>query len=128
MRSWFVIPLILVVLGFGAYLAYQNPAIKTQFMNLVPQSQSEMANQASDTVVIKSFAYGPNKVTVSAGQSVTWINEDTVNHTATSDDGTWDTGLMAKGESKSITFTIPGTYTYHCTVHPGMTGTVVVTQ
>ena len=128
MKSWFLIPLILVVVGVGAYVLYNNPTVRTQVENVVPQSQSETAEQLSDTVVVRNFAFGPKTITISAGQSVTWTNNDAVDHTATSDEGTWDTGVIARGESKSITFAVPGTYTYHCTPHPFMTGTVVVTQ
>jgi plastocyanin len=102
--------------------------IRTQLMNVAPQTQSQVAEQASDTVVIRNFNYAPKTITIKAGQSVTWTNEDAVAHTATSDDGTWDTGSVAKGESKSVTFANPGTYKYHCTPHPFMTAEVVVTQ
>ncbi len=128
MRAWFLIPVILVVLGVGGYLLFNNPAAMTQVMNIAPKSESETANQLSDTVVIRNFGYGPKTITISAGQSVTWTNEDAIAHTATSDEGTWDTGTINKGESKTVRFANPGTYTYHCTPHPFMTGTVVVTQ
>lgn len=126
LRSWFAIPLILVVVGILGYILYNNDSVKMQVMNFIPSSQSEVANQASDTVVIKGFKFGPSTITISAGSSVTWENQDSSIHTATSDEGTWDTGQMANGESKTVTFANPGTYSYHCTLHPGMTGKVVV--
>jgi plastocyanin len=58
---------------------------------------------------------------------VTWTNQDFAPHTATADDGSFDTGRLDQGETGSVTFDQPGTYTYTCTFHPNMKGTVVVT-
>jgi plastocyanin len=69
-------------------------------------------------------AYAPNPMTVAVGTSVTWHNSDNTTHTSTS--GSWDSGGIAPGGSFSHTFSTAGSYTYHCTIHPGMTGTVVV--
>jgi hypothetical protein len=65
-------------------------------------------------------------VSITAGDTVTWVNNDTINHTATDDDSAWDTGVIEPGESVSVVFTTPGTANYHCELHPTMTGTVVV--
>jgi len=73
-----------------------------------------------------SIAYSPNPLTISKGSSVTWTNNDTVTHTSTSDSGGWNSGNLAPGASFTATFATPGTYTYHCQVHPGMIGTVTV--
>ncbi len=77
-------------------------------------------------VVISGFAFGPATITVSKGSTVTWQNKDNVAHTATADDGSWDTGNIAPGTSKSLTFANAGTSAYHCTVHPMMKATLVV--
>lgn len=81
---------------------------------------------ATHAVAIRSFAYAPATITVTAGDTVTWTNEDSVAHTATSSTGAFDTGLLDQGESGSVTFTTPGTYSYFCEPHPSMTGQVVV--
>ena len=81
---------------------------------------------ADESVSISSFAFSPATVTITAGDTVTWTNADPVGHTATATDASWDTGDIAEGASASITFSTPGTYTYLCTPHPTMTGTVVV--
>ncbi len=73
-------------------------------------------------------AYSPVTLTVSAGQTVTWLNADTTIHTVTSETGLFDSGNLRPGERFSFTFTMPGTYAYFCTPHPWMTGTVVVTS
>ena len=80
---------------------------------------------ADRTVDISGFAFAPGSVTVTAGDTVTWTNSDEVGHTATGD-GDFDTGSIAPGGSAAITFSTAGTYAYVCTIHPTMTGTVVV--
>jgi len=79
-------------------------------------------------VKIASFAFDPSSVTVKQGATVKWTNEDSASHTITADDGSWDSGSLGKGKSFSQVFTQAGTFTYHCTIHPTMKGTVVVTQ
>jgi plastocyanin len=79
-----------------------------------------------NTVVISGFAFGPSPITVAKNASITWQNKDNVAHTATADDGTWDTGTIAPGASKSLIFANAGTFAYHCTVHPMMKATAVV--
>jgi plastocyanin len=80
----------------------------------------------SNTVVMMNIAFNPGTLTVSAGTTVTWQNNDGITHTSTSDTGVWDTGNIAGGTSKSVTFPNAGTFKYHCTIHAGMTGTIVV--
>jgi plastocyanin/phosphatidylethanolamine-binding protein (PEBP) family uncharacterized protein len=82
---------------------------------------------APNTVVIQNFAFVPATITISVGQTVTWVNGDSAPHTSTSDTGLWDSGTLAQGASFSRTFTTAGTFDYHCTFHPGMVGTVIVT-
>jgi plastocyanin len=57
---------------------------------------------------------------------VTWINEDGTYHTATDDAGEFDSGTIGPGDSFSIAFYVPGTYTYHCNYHTSMTATIIV--
>ena len=70
--------------------------------------------------------YLPGTLTVAAGTAVTWVNQDVVIHTVTSDVGLFDSGSMRPGDRFSFTFTTPGTFTYGCLPHPYMRGTVVV--
>ena len=65
-------------------------------------------------------------MTVPVGTTVTWTNMDAVAHTTTSDTGAWDSGTLTPGASFQHTFTSPGTFTYHCMIHPYMHGTIVV--
>ncbi|HET6622735.1 MAG TPA: cupredoxin family copper-binding protein [Candidatus Saccharimonadales bacterium] len=85
----------------------------------------------TDRVTIEQYAFSPATITIKAGTTVTWTNRDSVNHTVTSDDGSaikFDSGDMAQGQTYQFTFDQPGTYNYHCTPHPFMRGTVVVTE
>ena len=72
--------------------------------------------------------FSPNPITVPAGASVTWSNASGVSHTATADGGAWTTGVVSPGQtSAQIAFPNPGTFPYHCAIHPSMHGTIVVT-
>src|SRR5664279_2608346 len=68
--------------------------------------------ERSVKVDIADYEYGPDPVRVQAGGKVTWLNEDSVDHTATADDGSFDTGEIESGKLKSETFKQPGVYTY----------------
>lgn len=78
-----------------------------------------------------SFSFTPASVTIPVGSTVVWENSSSAPHTSTSDSGdtfTWDSSTIASGGgSFSETFTKAGTYTYHCSVHPSMHGTIIVT-
>jgi plastocyanin len=83
------------------------------------------AGSACTSAAIQDYVYAPDPITIASGGSICWTNKDAVTHTATS--GTFDTGPLGMNDtSAEITFTAPGTYPYTCTVHPSMTGTVVV--
>jgi len=78
-------------------------------------------------VSIEDFVFGPAQLNVNVGDTVTWTNnEDGIPHTATSDDGVWDSKNLNPGDTFSFTFDTPGTYTYHCSIHPKMTATITV--
>lgn len=82
---------------------------------------------ADQTVDISGFAFSPRELMVSVGDTVTWANADAQGHTATADDGAFDTGTIAGGSSKAVALTTAGTFAYHCRIHPTMTATLVVT-
>jgi plastocyanin len=85
-----------------------------------------MAVPAS-TVTIARSSFSPNPVDVPVGTQVRWTNEDGFEHTVTSDDGrSFDSGPLAKDQVFPHTFDQPGSYTYHCKIHPSMQATVVV--
>jgi plastocyanin len=78
------------------------------------------------TVSIKGFAFNPPNATVAPGTTVTWVNDDQAPHTATANNGAFDSGTLQPGQSYSFVFDKPGTYAYHCAIHPDMTATVTV--
>lgn len=80
----------------------------------------------ANVVAIRNFAFGPQVITVKAGTTVHWTNHDTEAHTVTSDTGAFGSPVLQPGASYSFSFTKPGTYHYHCTIHPFMTGMVMV--
>ncbi len=82
----------------------------------------------SEKVDIVEFTYQPDPVVIQAGGKVIWQNQDTAPHTATADDGSFDTGTIEKGKIGSETFKEPGTFTYFCEIHPTMHGTVEVVE
>ena len=75
---------------------------------------------------IEGNAFDPNPVVLTTGQAVTFTNKDSVSHTVTLDDGSCDTGPITGGASAGLTFSTAGSYPFHCTIHPSMTGTVTV--
>jgi plastocyanin len=82
--------------------------------------------QSTTSVSIANFAFDPGTVTVQAGDTVTWTNNDSVAHTVTAADGSFDSGAIAPGGTFSMTFDTPGTIAYSCTIHPNMRASIVV--
>ncbi|MFI5887026.1 plastocyanin/azurin family copper-binding protein [Streptomyces sp. NPDC051554] len=86
--------------------------------------------QAATThqVVMSGYAFSPRSLTITAGDTVTWVNEDQAPHNVktTSGPASVQSAMLSKGATFSHTFTTPGTYGYECTVHPGMTAMLVV--
>jgi plastocyanin len=82
---------------------------------------------AADTEVdIDQFAFLPQRITVKAGTTVTWINEDDVPHTVASSSKLFKSKALDTRDKFSFTFTTPGTYEYFCSLHPHMTGAIAV--
>ena len=91
-------------------------------------SAPALSAQDDTTVSIQDFSFNPGQITVAPGTTVTWTNEGPSPHTTTADDGSWDSGTLQQGEDFSFTFDKPGTYTYHCSIHPDMTATITVSE
>jgi amicyanin len=93
------------------------------------QTNNQPQAETTNSVTISNYAYSPAVITVKVGTTVTWTNQDSVGHTVTADSGTGpDSELIDQGKSYSYTFDKAGTFTYHCSPHPYMKGTVIVTQ
>ena len=87
---------------------------------------SDQPPAANADVTIDNFVFGPQTITVPVGATVTWINHDDIPHTVVSTNGVFKSKVRDTDEKFSYTFTKAGTYAYYCSVHPKMTGTVVV--
>jgi plastocyanin len=83
--------------------------------------------QDHGVVTIVDFAFEPATLEVSAGATVSWTNSGQVVHTVTADNGAFNSGEMSPGATVTGAFDTPGTFTYHCSIHPNMTGTLIVT-
>lgn len=86
------------------------------------------AAAVSHSVQIAGFAFAPQAITVTAGDSITWTNQDEAPHTVTTSSGpqTISSPSLSKGQSFTFRFTVPGMYSYYCAVHPDMRAQVVV--
>ena len=92
-----------------------GPTIRTATVTIQPSART-----------LATAAFVPNPATLSAGGVVTWMNTDTTTHDMVSDTGLWDSGRMAPGASYQFTLSSKGSFPYHCSIHPGMTGTIIV--
>ncbi|GIT90499.1 hypothetical protein JANAI62_00190 [Jannaschia pagri] len=77
-------------------------------------------------VAIKGFTFQPAQLTIQAGDTVTFVNEDGAPHTATANNRSFDTGRLTRGQSASLRFDQPGRYAYFCEIHPMMKALLVV--
>ena len=85
-----------------------------------------VAQNSAASVTIDNFVFEPGKLTIKAGTTVTWTNRDDIPHTVAAKDRSFKSKAMDTDESFSFTFTAPGEYEYFCSLHPHMTGTIVV--
>jgi plastocyanin len=84
-------------------------------------------------VAVRDNRFDPADLTVPVGATVIWTNQGFLPHTVTADDGSFDSGTLGRGDTFEMTFTEPGTYSYHCEIHGGtgglgMAGAIIVTE
>lgn len=139
-----LVVIVLLAVAGGAYAVVKNrPASSSQaassssdMSNMPANNTSNSSNNSSeaptaaDKVSIKDFAFSPASITVTKGTTVTWTNNDTTAHTVVETDGKDgpNSSDVKPGDSYTFTFSQAGTYQYHCSLHPQMTGTVTVTE
>jgi plastocyanin len=120
------------VIGFIAVVALTLGACSgsstTPPASAPPAAASAGAATSAGAVAIQDFAFAPASITVAVGTTVTWTNHDTTAHTVTLDDGSATSDDIAAGSTYQHTFSAAGTFTYHCKIHPTMTGTITVTS
>jgi len=88
------------------------------------QPQQTTSNQF--TINIKNLAFSTQQLEVSKGQEVTFTNNDSTTHIVVADDQSFDSGQIAPGKEYKKTFDTVGTFSYHCSIHPSMTGEIIV--
>ena len=122
-NTWVKVP-VLIMTAFVVIFASQDAFAETEVT--IPNEASEPSCAESGTCFL------PGEVTIGIGDSVTWHNDSTAAHTVTSGnpedgpDGLFDSSLLLGGNTFSHTFTEAGEYQYFCSIHPWMTGTVIV--
>jgi plastocyanin len=90
---------------------------------------ADSTSSKQNTIEIKDFAFNPQTITVKSGQTITWINRDEEPHTVVSVEKQFKkSSALDTDQTFTITTGAPGTYTYFCSVHPKMTGTIVVVK
>ncbi len=96
------------------------------FAGLPNVAANDQPSASNAEVKIDNFSFTPQTLTIPAGATVTWTNRDDIPHTVVSTDGVFKSKVRDTDEQFSYTFTKAGTYSYFCSVHPKMTGKVVV--
>jgi amicyanin len=91
-----------------------------------PATTGSTAAGSGLEVVMTNRSFDPQEITVKVGDAVTWVNQDTPQHDVVANNGEFKSPLLNKGQSFSFTFTKAGTYPYYCSIHPDMTGKVIV--
>jgi amicyanin len=91
-----------------------------------PAASPQQVAPAAAAVKIDNFKFGPEDLTVAVGTTVTWTNRDDIPHTVVSTTGAFKSKVLDTDEKFSFTFSTAGTYDYFCSVHPKMTGKVIV--
>jgi plastocyanin len=118
------------MLGKNVWIAGFAAAVMIAVVLLLAGSSivraADQPSAANAEVKIDNFGFGPQAITVPVGATVTWTNRDDIPHTSVSTDGVFKSKVMDTDEKFSYTFTKPGTYPYYCTIHPKMTGQIVV--
>jgi LPXTG-motif cell wall-anchored protein len=108
------------------------PAPEPQVLTEEPDAPPEPAPRikavaaASGSVTIADFSFAPASLTVNQGDTVTWVNNGPTPHSATANNGSFNTGILKAGQSGSHTFSQAGTFSYYCQPHPYMKATIVV--
>jgi plastocyanin len=106
-------------IGLGASVA-------TAGKGLVRPPSPGLSAIPTTRVKIVNFAFKPRVLSIAKGTRVKWVNRDGVSHTTTSNKGIWDSGALRTGETFRRVFKKAGTFKYHCSIHPTMTGKIVV--
>jgi plastocyanin len=118
--------ILMLAIACGGNSASPTPPSPTPSPTPTPAGPSSSVAISAGASVLGNRAYAPDALDVAVGTTVTWMNTDSTAHTSTSDVNGWNSGIVPPGGQFSFAFQTAGTFPYHCTIHPGMVGTVVV--
>ncbi len=118
------IVLAIVVVGGLFYLTKSQYQPSQQPAMQQPTSQQPQTAVDQNTITIQNFAFNPGTLTVKQGTKVTWTNQDSAAHKIKSD--TFNSGSLNQGDKFEFTFSTKGSFDYSCSIHPSMTGKIVV--
>ncbi|MDP4271302.1 MAG: cupredoxin family copper-binding protein [Bacteroidota bacterium] len=96
------------------------------FLILLLGACSKSSEPGQNEVFIQNMSFNPSSLTVAQGTTVTWTNKESVTHTVTSNTSIFNSGSLSNGGTFSYKFNTVGTFPYHCSIHSGMTGTIIV--
>jgi amicyanin len=114
------------ILGLAAPMVMATGLLVGGTRGFTARAGQAQTQPSGADVKIDNFSFGPATLTVAAGTTVTWTNRDDIPHTVVSEEKVFKSKVLDTDEKFSFTFTKPGTYGYFCSVHPKMTGKVVV--
>jgi len=115
-----------VLAGCGSSATTTTTVAPATTTSGVPTTVAGGSGGATTQVVLQNIQISPTSVTIKVGDTVTWTNKDGFAHRLVGDKSEFDSGNMAGGATFSFTFKSVGTIAYHCSIHPSMTGTIIV--
>jgi len=120
--------MVMLLAGSPSVIANTREMVGMVMLLTAPPIVTANTQQSSATAEVKidNFSFGPQTLTVAAGTTVTWTNRDDIPHTVVADDKSFKSKVLDTDEKFSYTFAKAGTYPYFCSIHPKMTGKVVV--
>lgn len=126
--QWILIYLAIGAVVYGVY--YFVFANKGNYNAPSATQTNQQSPQATNSVTIQNMSFSPASITVKKGDTITWTNQDAVGHNVTETDGKTgpNSSTLNQGKTYSFTFNEIGTFSYNCSLHPYMTGSVTVTQ
>ena len=121
-----IVTMFILIAGCTSYTPPATPPATTQ--------TQAPGTPGTPTITIQNFAFSPAAITVPRGTTITWVNQDSAGHTIVSDaqgsvaqGALFTSNALGNGATYSFKFDNPGTYAYHCSIHPTMKATVIVT-
>lgn len=120
----------LAIAALGVFYLLQPKSVEEAPVaeeEVLPAEEATVAGAEAIVVSIKDFKFVPETVTIKTGESVTWENNEAgVPHSIVLDNGDYKSATVFPGESETRRFSVAGTFPYHCGIHPGMKGVVIV--